>query len=264
MTVNACGGGVTGRTRRDWADPGGASVSVLVTAVDMAGEEAAEARGRRVRVVKVSMGDRSTRGADRWKSRSTRGAERWRSTRGADRWKSRNTRGVEKWRQEHAGCRQVGEKQKHTRWEQKHTRMPNRSTECRTDSWRGCRDKMSRAEQATEGRTDYIHGQCARQDPWAHTRGCHSGLTPGAHTQPAYHAAIWTSASRDITREFSAPATTRTLTLRVTRVRAVTQGSRTQRSACASFCSYGVEATVKEKSSAYGRREDIPSGGLHR
>ena len=68
----------------DWADPGGASVSVSVMAMDTAGDAAAEAQGRRVRRVTFSMGgagargvpnvgkDRSIRGADRGGSRSTR------------------------------------------------------------------------------------------------------------------------------------------------------------------------------------------------
>ena len=116
--------------------------------------------------------------------------------------------------QEHTGCRQVkGQKHAGCRMmeggaygvltggeEQKHTRVPNRSTECRTDSWRGCRDKMSRAKQAAgEGTHTRLSlradpRRLQRQDVacktgGAHTRDCHSGLTSGVHTRPAYHTA---------------------------------------------------------------------------
>lgn len=97
--------------------------------VAAAGEAAAEARGRRVRVVTLSMGNRNTWGVDRWNSRSTQGAERW--------------------RQEHAGCRQVRE-QKHTRVpnrgeEQKHTPVPGEGraeAQAGAKQVRGCRVKM--------------------------------------------------------------------------------------------------------------------------
>ena len=42
-----------------------------------------------------------------------------------------------------------------------------------------------------------LHGRCARQDPWAHSRDCHSGPTPGAHAQPACNL---NPLSRSITR----------------------------------------------------------------
>ena len=128
------------------------SGSVLVAAADTAGKAVAEARDRRVRRVTFSTGDRSTRGA-------------------------------EQWRQEHTGCRTVGT-EAHAGAEQKHWVPGEGRTEARAGAKqvRGCKYQMPRTEQATGGRTEYIHGLCARQDPWAYARDYLSGLTPGDYT----------------------------------------------------------------------------------
>ena len=104
------------------------------------------------------MGEAGAHGAPNvGKDRSTRGCQTWggqKHTRVLNRGRSRSTR----------GCRVWGE--------QKHPRVPGEGrTEAHAGAQqvRGCRDQMSRAGQAAGGRTGYIHGRCARQDPRAHT-----------------------------------------------------------------------------------------------
>ena len=81
----------------DWADPGGASGSVLVVATGTEGEAVAEARGRRARRVAFSMGGAGAHGVPNvGKGRSTRGCQTWRGqkhTRVPNRGRSRSTRG---------------------------------------------------------------------------------------------------------------------------------------------------------------------------